>query len=230
MSGDHTRRPLDESLRRLSDDVCQMGEAVMAQLERAVRALLDKDRDLAEQVIAADSAVDEFQRRIDALVLQTLSRQQPVAQDLRLILAVQRIAIDLERAGDHARSIARRALALHGRMSSTAVAQIGWLARRVRMLLSEALDAYRTRDRAKAEQVWASDVDLDIIYADFFQNLLIEMQRDIANIVGCTHLLFVAKSLERAGDHATNIAESVTFMVSGTPMEQPRPKGGAVQG
>lgn len=214
----------------LSGEVCQMGETVMAQLERAVRALLDKDRALAEQVIAADSTVDEFQRHIDSLVLQTLSRQQPVAQDLRLILAAQRIAIDLERAGDHARSIARRALVLHGRMSSSAIAQIGWLARRVRKLLADALDAYDRRDSAKAQQVWVSDVDLDIIYADFFQNLLIEMQRDIANIVGCTHLLFVAKSLERAGDHATNIAESVSFMVSGMPVDQPRPKGGRAPG
>lgn len=124
-----------------------------------------------------------------------------------------------------ARGIARRVLALNGHMPATAAAQIGWLARRVRVQFGEALEAYRERDRAKAELVRLSDVDLDILYNDFFQHLLLEMQKDMANIVCCTHLMFVAKALERIGDHATNIAESVSFAISGTPVGQPRPKG-----
>lgn len=224
MATQHTLKVYDDRLRGLATLVCRMGERVLSELEAALKSLLEADPALARQAIEEDASVNDLRTRINAEVASILARQQPVAQDLRDILASGRIAGDLERAGDHAKNIAKRALALGEKPPAGTASQIARLEAKVRPMLSEVITAYGERDSAQAKAVWISDAELDQIYRDLFQHLLEEMQRDPRRIASGTHLLFIAKSLERIGDHATNIAEDVSFMVTGLPVLEPRPK------
>ena len=224
MATQHTLKVYDDRLRGLATLVQQMGERVLLELDDALASLLRGDLALARRAIEHDTQVNDLRTRINAEVAIILARQQPVAQDLRDILASGRIAGDLERAGDHAKNVAKRALALGEKPTAGTASQIGRLGAKVRPMLSEVIAAYSARDSARAKAVWISDADLDQIYRELFQYLLEEMQRDPRRIASGTHLLFVAKSLERIGDHATNIAEDVSFMVTGLPVLETRPK------
>lgn len=227
MSEQHTFKRFDADLRELAERVTVMGLAVSDEFQNAVQALREGSAALAKRVISGDERIDELQEEINALVLRVLTRQQPMAQDLRCILAAEQIADEFERVGDHSKNIAKRSLAIGHAPTATALSHVAWLHARVHHMLAGALHAYTDRDTALALEVWSNDAELDRIYKDFFKYLVAEMERDTQCVADCTQLLFVAKSLERIGDHATNIAEHANFMVTGTALPR-RPRAETV--
>lgn len=220
----HISSVYDAELERLTRLIAQMGGRAESQLDSAIETILKRDDDLAYIVRKRDRDIDQLEKDIEALVMRTLALRQPVANDLRLIVATLKIAADLERVGDYAKNIAKRAsvLAQIPAMPSTAV--IVRLGRLVQQMLKDVLDAYLQRDVDKAIMVWEADEEVDSLYTAVFRELLTYMMEDARQITGCTHLLFIAKNLERVGDHATNIAETIHFQVVGTDLEEGRPK------
>ena len=184
--------------------------------------MLTSDADLAYQVIEADHKVDQLHRQIEEAAIIVIARRQPLAQDLRETIAAIRIANDLERVGDHGKNIAKRAIAIHKeRFSQTLRVGVEHLAELGLRQVKKVLDAYATRDVEKAREVCAQDQEIDAVYTSLFRELLTYMMEDPRNITMCTHLLFCAKNLERIGDHATNIAETVFYLITGQQWEEP---------
>jgi phosphate transport system protein len=224
MASEHIIKSYDQELHRLDNIVAEMGGLAESQLSSALDAVVKRDPDLAAQVIESDTRVDELEREIESLVVRLLALRQPMARDLRQIVAALKISTDLERIGDYAANVAKRSIALD-RM--TAVRPIYALPRMGRVgveMIRDVLDAYVQRDANKATAVWLRDEELDEMYTSLFRELLTYMIEDPRNITAGTHLLFMAKNLERIGDHATNIAETLYFLVHGTPMTEVRPK------
>lgn len=219
MTSEHTLRLFDEQLEELRDSVLAMGRAVDAELGSALEGLLDADAKAATAAIEADPTIDALHGRIREQVLLLLARMQPVADDLRAVIAAERIAVFLERAGDHAKNCAKHVLVLDRRPSAQVLSQLAWLAERARAELEGVVQAYARGDAEAARRAWISDEELDRLYRRLFGSLLEEMTTDPARIATCTHLLFVAKSLERVGDYATNIAEEVVFAITGGILE-----------
>lgn len=220
MTTEHTLKSFDEDLAVLRGLVSTLGSTVCDQLLHATTALLDGDRSLAERVIETDATADTLAQEIHAEVVRLIARYQAMARDLREIVAAERIASNLERIGDHAKTIAKRSIAL----GEQAPPSLGDLLRRyageVRGSVAAVLDAYGRQDAVEATRVWYADATLDERYDDFFHRALSGMQEGREPILVGTHLLFVAKSLERIGDHATNIAEDIQFMVTGQVIER----------
>ncbi len=225
MTARHTIKAFDEELAALRAAVGEMGDRVRAELAMALRALLEGELALASEAVKSDTRVNELQQDINAQILRVIARRQPVAQDLREVIVAGRIANDLERVGDHAKAVAHRAWALGRDVPEPALRQLRRLGERVEPMLASVMEAYGEADADKAHRVWMSDAELDEVYAEFFRQLLMAMKDEVDDVTPYTHLMFIAKSLERVGDHATNIAEDVTFMVTGQPVTQPRPKG-----
>jgi phosphate transport system protein len=169
--------------------------------------------------------VDELEREIGEQVVRVMALRQPVAMDLRLVLGSLRIAGDLERSADYAKNVAKRAVALAQLPILRPVHAIPRMGTVVREMLKDVLDAFAARDVAKAVAVWNRDEELDEMHGSLFRELVTYMMEDPRNITGSTHLLFVAKNIERIGDHATNIAETIHYIVKGTPLSGERPKG-----
>jgi phosphate transport system protein len=186
---------------------------------------LERDARLAQQVIAADRAIDALQHDIEDRAVQTIARRQPMAVDLREIVSAMRIASDLERIGDLAKNVAKRVIAIGEQPSPANLSSgLGTLAARVGEQLGDVLVAYRNRDDASAMKVWEADGAVDTVFTSLFRDLLTYMMEDPRSIGFCTHLLFCAKNLERVGDHATNIAETAHFVVTGEMLAAERPK------
>jgi phosphate transport system protein len=224
MATEHIIKSYDEELRRLNNTITQMGGLGESQLAAAIEAVVKRDSELAARVVEGDARVDQLEREVDGLVVRLLALRQPMARDLREILAALRIASDLERICDYAANVAKRSIVLN---QSPPVKPVYTLPRMVKLaqaLTKDVLDAYVARDADKALVVWARDEELDEMYSSLFRELLTYMMEDPRNITACTHLLFMAKNVERIGDHATNIAETVYFLVNGTPLTQMRPK------
>ena len=200
--------------------VSTLGSTVCDQIVHAMTALLDGDRSLAETVIEIDATADTLAQDIHAEVVRLIARYQAMACDLREIVASERIASNLERIGDHAKSIAKRSIALGEGAPQSLEHMLRRYSDEVRGSVSAVLGAYDRRDAAEAIRVWRADEMLDERYDDFFHRALSGMQEGREPILVGTHLLFVAKSLERIGDHATNIAEDIHFMVTGQVMER----------
>ena len=212
---DHIVHGYDEDLNVLTNALSEMGGQVESMIVDAVRAIKKRDSDLAKDVIARDALVNALQEKIDADALRMLALRHPMAADLRRVVGAIRAANDLERIGDLAEGIARRAMTINETEKlalSRGVARMGKL---VKAQLKSALDALINDDADKAVNVWLQDQDVDELYASLFRELLTYMMEDHRNIQACTGLLFVAKNLERVGDHATNIAEIVYFSVHG---------------
>jgi phosphate transport system protein len=223
---DHTIKAFDTDLEALARMVAEMGGLAEKQIGDAVESLVKRDSDLAQRVIALDPAIDALQREIEEKVIITLTRRQPVAVDLRDIVGALRVSNDLERIGDYAKNIAKRVLALgtpphQGR----ALHGVEHMATLVLAQLRRVLDSYARRDIAEALAVWKADEEVDAVDNSLFRELLTYMMEDPRNITFCTHLLFCAKNIERMGDHATNIAETVYYVVEGRPLTDERPKG-----
>ena len=222
----HIVKSYDAEFAELDRMTAEMGGLAEAQLADAVAALERRDPKLAETVVASDRRIDALEQQLQERAINMIAKRQPLANDLRHIMIVLKIASDLERIGDLAKNIAKRAIAISGEgHPRTLVAGLGHMADLAHEQLKNVLDAFATRDVEKAMAVWHDDAALDALYNSVFRELLTYMMEDPRNIGLCTHLLFGAKNLERIGDHATNIAENIHFLVTGTALADDRPKG-----
>ena len=221
---EHTVKSFGDQLEALSALVAQMGGLAEAQLANAVESIAKRDMALAEGAIAGDPEIDRIQQAIEDQALKLLAQRQPVAVDLRETLAAIKIASELERIGDLAKNIANRGLVLNREPPIRLTQSLARMGKVTLSQLKRVLDAFSDRDSAGAEQVWRQDDEIDEIYNSLFRELLTYMMEDPRTISLCTHLLFVAKNIERSGDHATNIAETVYHMVTGRHLESERPK------
>ena len=223
---EHTLKVFDQELQDLTRVVAEMGGLAEKEIADSVDALVRRDNDLARKVIAMDSTVDNLQREIEEKAILLIARRQPMAVDLREIVAALRVANDLERIGDLAKNIGKREIALTGDFPSpTLIRGLEHMAALVLGQVKQVLDAYAARDLPTALAVWARDEEIDAMCVSLFRELLTYMMEDPRNITFCIHLMFCAKNIERMGDHATNIAETVHYMIEGRPIAAPRPKG-----
>ena len=226
MASEHTIKRFDEELERLNATINEMGGLTESQLSKSLDAMRERDTALAEQVIADDSRVDSLDEQVQQLTVQLLALRQPMAVDLRVVLSSIKIAAALERIADYAKNTAKRSIVLsQGTAPASAVVGIDRLGRLVRAALKDVLDAFANDDVEKAHDVWQRDEEIDQVYTGLFRELLTYMMEDPRNITACTHLLFMAKNIERAGDHVTNIAELVSFRQTGRSFAEARPKG-----
>lgn len=224
MNNQHTLRIFDEDLNTLRQEIVALSNHVSEQLHRALTALVENDPIMAEQVIANDRIADALLEKINTHTTRTLARQQAMADDLRAILAASRIAIHLERIGDYAKNTAKRSRHLSQPISAELVEQFQWMGTRIQSMLSQVTESYIHHNAPLANVAWADDAELDTVYVNLFQHLLRTMSKETRNIADGTQLLFIAKGLERAGDHVTDIAEEIYLMVTGFPLQGPRPK------
>jgi phosphate transport system protein len=225
MANEHIVKSFDEELEALERMVTQMGGMAEAQLSDCIIALSRRDSALSAVVVTGDAKVDEMNWAVDEAVVRVLALRQPMALDLRAVIGALRIAGDLERIGDYAANVAKRTMALSHLPIVSPVQSIPRMGKLVQHIVKEVLDAYTEKDAAKAERVWERDAEVDEIYTSLFRETLTYMMEDPRNITPCTHAMFMAKNIERIGDHATNIAETVFFIVNGTPLMKRRPKG-----
>jgi phosphate transport system protein len=224
-SKDHIIKSFDAELARLTGEIVRMGELAVSQLLAAIDVVERRDGRAAARIVDNDDAIDAMEHDIGHDVVRLLALRAPMARDLREVFAALRIAADIERIGDYAATVAKRSVPL------SMVAPVGPATglRRLSELAADSvrkvLAAYRDGDADAAHEVWAGDVKLDEAYTGLFRELLTYMMEDPRSITSCTHLLFMAKNIERIGDHATNIAENVWFLVKGEPLQAPRRKG-----
>jgi phosphate transport system protein len=222
----HIVKAFDSELGGFRHKIAEMGGIAEKMVSDAVDALQKRDAELASRVRATDQRLDIIQRDVEDGAVLTLTRRQPMANDLREVIATIRIAADLERVGDLAKNIAKRVLVLEsGLQLPRAVNGLVHLSKLALTQLNMVLDAYANRSADQAIAVWKADGDIDALHTSIFRELLTYMMEDPRNITFCTHLLFSAKNLERIGDHATNIAETVHFLVTGQTLPVDRPKG-----
>ena len=221
----HIVTSFEDELRALDNRVAEMGGLAERLVDQAFEALDKRDTRLAEIAIASDRVIDQHERELENLAIAMIGRRQPMALDLRQITGSMKIAGDLERVGDLAKNIAKRALALANEpRPKQLMGGIRHMTEITQRQLKDVLDAFAMRDAEKAEAVWCSDGKIDDLYNSLFRELLTYMMEDPRNIGLCTHLLFAAKNLERIGDHATNIAETTYFLVTGMQLAEDRPK------
>jgi phosphate transport system protein len=221
----HTVTSFDADLKVLAGLIAETGTRAGHALAGATRALTERNAQVAQQVIASDRGIDLLQHEIEEKAVATLARRQPLAVDLREIVSTMRVAADLERVGDLAKNVAKRVIAM-GEQTPPAnlAAGLSTLSDRVGQQLSAVLDAYTERDDAAALEVWKADGAIDGLFTSLFRELLTYMMEDPRSIGYCTHLLFCAKNLERVGDHATNIAETAHYVITGEILAVERPK------
>ena len=225
MASEHLVKAYDEELQKLSNTIVEMGGLAESQLGTAIEAVAARDSELAGRVLEGDHKVDQLERDLDNLAIRLLALRQPVARDLREIFAALKIGSDLERIADYAANVAKRSIALSQTPVVRPVYALPRMAHFAQLLIKDVLDAYVQRDADKAYAVWTRDAELDEMYSSLFRVLLTYMMEDPRSIGPCTHLLFMAKNIERIGDHATNIAENLYYLVNGRPLEELRPKG-----
>jgi len=232
MPGDakHIVTSFEVDLKKLRDLIAGMGGLVERAVADAAVALTDHDPDIAAGVVAQDPAIDAEERKIEQFAVQLLALRQPVADDLRQVVAALKVITDLERIGDYAANIAKRSLVINKLSSQLALSGLGQMARLVQQNLKTIIDAVGEADPQKAVSVWRADQQVDDLYNTIFRELITYMMEDARNITACTHLLFIAKNLERIGDHATNIAELTYYAVTGDSLPDFRPKGDQTSG
>jgi len=222
---DHIVTRFDTELDRLRGEIQRMGELALAQLDAAIDGLQRRDSAAAEQIIAGDGAIDALESEVGHDVLHLLALRQPMARDLRAVYAALKIAADIERIGDYAANAAKRSIAINHFAALDATANLRPLAELATALVRDALRAYREGDAERAMRVRNRDVELDALHTAFHRSLLTYLMEDPTQLTPGIHLLFIAKNIERIGDHATNIAENTWFLVNGEPIEGSRAKG-----
>lgn len=220
---DHIVKSFDEEQRRLLNETLRMGAMATSQLEAALDVVQRRDDKAAERIIANDEAIDALEQEISHDVMK-LALRGPLARDLREILAAIRIASDIERVGDYAANVAKRSTALNLAPPLPHIAGLYALGMLAVQQMRDVLAAYRDSDVELAQRVRARDAEIDAAYTGLFRELLTYMMEDPRSITGCTHIMFMAKNIERIGDHATNIAENVWFLVKGEEALPPREK------
>ncbi len=222
---EHTIKAFDTELQELARKVAEMGGLAERQIADAVGALAKRDTAQAGRVMALDASIDALQREIEEKCVLTIARRQPMAVDLREVVGALRVSNDLERIGDLAKNIAKRVVVLDGEFRPNKVFRgVEHMTDLVLAQLKQVLDSYVRRDVAMAIEVWRNDEAIDAVNNSLFRELLTYMMEDPRNITFCTHLLFCAKNIERMGDHATNIAETVHYIVEGRSLPDERPK------
>ena len=222
---EHIVKSFEQELKRLRVLITEMGGLVENEVALATQAVLEQDNLAAGRAVETDPKVDAVEREVEQFVIRLLALRQPVAQDLRLIVATLKITGDLERVGDYAANVAKRSIVLEQFNMPFSLTGLAHMSQLVQQNLKTVVDAFGESDTDKALQVWRSDEVIDEIYNALFRELVTYMMEDPRNITPCTHLLFIAKNLERIGDHATNIAETIYYAVTGEPLADARPKG-----
>lgn len=226
MSNDHIVSSFKADLGRLDNMIAEMGGLAESQLSRSIEALCKRDLEAAERIIPADKKIDALEEEVYEFTVKLLVLRQPVADDLRIIISAIKISSVIERIGDYAKNISKRTIVLKEGPSLTgALNTVSRMGDLVQIMIKQALDAYIERDAQKAGDVRARDREVDLLHTSLFRELLAYMMQDPRYITPCTHLLFVAKNIERIGDHTTGIAEQVHFMVHGEMPADERPKG-----
>ena len=220
---DHIVRSYDEEHTRLRDEILRMGNMAAAQLEAALDVVERRDDGAARRVIASDVAIGTLEKEISEYVLK-LALRGPMARDLREILAALKVSSDIERIGDYAANVAKRSIALNQSPALPITRGLKGLVRIATRQLREVLVAYREGDAEAAQRIREGDAELDQMYTGLFRELLTYMMEDARAITPCTHLLFMAKNIERIGDHVTNIAENIWFLEHGEDELPPREK------
>ncbi len=223
----HGNRSIGAELSTLSGRLAVMGGLAEAQLAAVVEALATRDSEAAAKVIAGDEAVDDLETEVNSRAMRLLTLHAPVAADLREIVGALKISANVERIGDYAANVAKRCVIVNEYPQVPAASGVIELGHLVRQYVQNTFDAYAERDIAKAEAVWRGDADIDALHTSVFQNLMSDMLVESDHVLACTHLLFAIKNFERIGDHATNIAETIQFLVAGTRMAEKRPKRAA---
>ena len=221
----HIVSAFDNDLQVLQSKISEMGGLAEELLSHALEAVQRRDADLAAQVVERDKALDRMEASLEQLAIRLLALRQPVAVDLRETIAALKIASTLERIGDLSKNIARRSQFLSRNQPIRLAAPVVRMGRQTLVQLTEVLDAYTARDTALAVAVWRRDVEIDETYNSLFRELITYMMEDPRTIGMCSQLMFVAKNLERIGDHTTFIAEMAYYVVEGEPLGDDRPKG-----
>ena len=229
MQDSHIVSSFDRDLEGVQAQLMKMGGLVEKALLDAAEALELRDEALAGKVRAGDKAIDGLEELIQTECARIIAQRAPTASDLRTVLTVMRLATALERAGDYAKNLAKRSLVLMGMAPvGTATGTVRRMAKLVVQQMSDALDAYIARDVVRAREIRARDQEIDQMYSGLFRQLLTYMLEDPRTITACMHLHFIAKNIERVGDHATGIAEQVIYLVEGELPSDDRPKHDAV--
>ena len=220
----HIVKSYGQELQLLRGLMTAMGGMVENQVALATDAILHGDAGVAAQAVELDGQVDAQEREAEQLVIRMLALRQPMADDLRQVVGAMKITAAMERIGDYAKNIARRSIVLGEYRLPFSLTGVANMSRLVQENLKLVIDAIGENDADKARQAWQADLAIDEIYNSIFRELVTYMMEDARNITPCTHLLFIAKNLERIGDHATNIAEHVHYAVTGEPLREKRPK------
>jgi len=220
----HTITAFEDELNQLKSLVSRMGGLAESALASAIDALVKRDNAVALRLLEEDVKIDDLEREIESQAIEILARRQPVADDLREIVSTLKISSDLERIGDYAKNIGKRATVINQSSPLKPISVIPEMSRIARRMINEVLDAFIERDAAKALAVWQRDEQIDELYNSLFRELLTYMMESPSAITPCTHLLFVAKNIERIGDHVTNITEIVHYVARGEMIDAARPK------
>ena len=220
----HLVSSYEQELTQLRGLIVQMGGIVESQVALATKAVIDRDAEAASQAVEADPRVDALERDIEQFVIRLIALRQPMAGDLRLIIGALKASDDLERIGDYAANVAKRSIVLTQVPPSFSLVGLAHMADLVRQNLHRMVTALDDSDGAMAAEVWRADKAVDDMYNVVFRELMTYMLENSHNITPCTHLLFVARNLERIGDHATNVAETLYYAATGKELQGPRPK------
>jgi phosphate transport system protein len=221
---DHIVKAYDEDLAALKSMLSEMGGMAEEQLAKSIVALTRRDTRLADTVVQADEMLDAMEIAIEEKAVLTIAKRQPMARDLRNIMVAIRMAADIERIGDLAKNIAKRSHAIYDNIPQRLTKGLDRMGELSQKQLKLVLDAFAASDAEKAMEVWRHDEDIDALYNSIFRELLTYMMEDPRMIGACTHLLFATKNIERIGDHATNIAENIYYLVHGEMLKEQRPK------
>lgn len=213
---DHIVKAYDDELNHLTFMIISMGKKVDLQLDRIIEALSEGDSEKAKKVIDHDPEIDHLEMDIDTYAVRLIALRQPLASDLRNVISALKISAHLERMADYVVNVAKRTCSLEEKPAPHYVTPIIRLIRTVQEMLRDILDAYVQRDDGAAHRVWEKDKEVDESYNGFVRELLTYMMEDPRNITPCIHFLFIAKNIERLGDHITNIAEHIHYLIHGT--------------
>ena len=221
---EHIVKSYSDDLRRLRELVARMGGLAERQVADAAYVLTRRDATAAAEVAARDAPIDGLEREVESFCVRLLALRAPMAADLRFIVAAMKISQELERIGDYARNVAKRVMVIAQQPNLVGLGTFEALSQLVQRNLKDVIDALLNEDAEACRRVWASDVAVDDIYNGLFRQLLTHMMEDPRNITAATHMHFIAKNFERIGDHATNIAETVYFSITGQNLPDDRPK------
>lgn len=225
-SESHIVAAYDRELNELRMDLERMGELAIAQLGGAMHAIDQLDFDIAQKIVEQDILLDNLEHEIDGKVMQVLAKRQPMANDLRLIIAILKASALMERIGDFSKNIAKRVPMIKQVDGGQIMKNLFNMSLQIRTMLADVMEGFQANDVDKILMVWEADANVDALFTVINRTLITYMMEDPRNITPCAHLMFIAKNLERIGDHATNLAEISYYYIEGVPLLQKRPKGG----